>query len=343
MKKKVDSVWQPVKKNDTVISDMHADIGVGSRVNESGSNGIGVRTFRDTLMNKEPEPGLLGVNVEPNTQAFGEWFDCGLIGCVKFLLVLTDLRRIIRNLSHVQINIRYVGGLYVLLVFNSSEDKCAFLDMKELWYDVFSILDEWKGQVLEVERLAWFKIHGVPLSISCPKVFNNIAGKFGELIQSAQFSEDGGDLSYACCGVLYKGSERVNDKVIVNWKGKSYSVLVEEEVGEWIPDCLVDDEDNEDDVVTNIIMEDGNDANAVACEGEMEQEGDGYTGQEVRSNDVNLDPVVNVQEIFSQHFQEGGQGNESRKKRGSFVRKKAARSKSNSPSGMERPKKKVTG
>ncbi|KAJ0793130.1 hypothetical protein HanOQP8_Chr01g0026241 [Helianthus annuus] len=292
MKKKEDSIWQPVKKNDKVNSDMHADIGVDIRVNESRSNGIGVRTFRDTLMNKEPGPGLSEVNMDSNTQAFGKWFYCGLFGRVKFLSALTDLWRLLRNLSHVQINIIYVGGLYV--PFDSNEDKCVFLDKKELWYDVFSILDEWKGQVLEVERMAWLKIHAVPLSISCPKVFDDIAGKFGEIIQSAQFSEDGGDLSYACCGVLYKGSERVHDKVIVNWKGKCYSVFVEEEVGEWIPDCLVDDEDNEDDVVTNIIMEDGNDANVVACEGEMEQEGDGYIGQEVRSNDISLDPVVNV-------------------------------------------------
>ncbi|KAJ0749342.1 putative RNA recognition motif domain, nucleotide-binding alpha-beta plait domain superfamily [Helianthus annuus] len=190
MKKKVDSVWKPVIKNDTVINDMHADIGVDSRVNGSGSNGIGMRTFWDTLMNKEPEPGLLEVNVEPNTQAFGEWFDCGLIGRVMFLSVLTDLRRILRNLSHVQINIRYVGGCTSFSCLTVVRISVRFWTGRN--YDVFSILDEWKGQVLEVERLAWFKIHGVPLSISCPKLFDDIAGKFGEVIQSAQFSEDGG-------------------------------------------------------------------------------------------------------------------------------------------------------
>ncbi|MFS7917120.1 hypothetical protein Hanom_Chr03g00185291 [Helianthus anomalus] len=141
--------------------------------------------------------------------------------------------------------------------------------------------------------LAWIKIHGVPLSISCPKVFDDIAGKFGDMIQSAKFSEDDGDLSYACCGVLRIRSERVHDKVIVNWKGKRYSVLVEEEVREWIPDCLVDEEDNEDDVVTNNIMEDGSDTNVVACDRETEQVGDGYLGQDEMSNEVNLDTVMN--------------------------------------------------
>ncbi|MFS7917051.1 hypothetical protein Hanom_Chr03g00184551 [Helianthus anomalus] len=58
---------------------MHADIEEDIRVNQSGSNGNGVQMFRDTLINKEPEPGLLEVIVDPNTQVFGEWFDCGLI------------------------------------------------------------------------------------------------------------------------------------------------------------------------------------------------------------------------------------------------------------------------
>ncbi|MFS7960692.1 hypothetical protein Hanom_Chr08g00706041 [Helianthus anomalus] len=48
---------------------------------------------------------------------------------------------------------------------------------------------------------------------------------------------------------------------------------------------------------------------------------------------------VNVHEVFSQHIQERGHDGETRKKRGSHVHKKVARSKSNSPLGQERPKK----
>ncbi|MFS7943831.1 hypothetical protein Hanom_Chr06g00504821 [Helianthus anomalus] len=47
-----------------------------------------------------------------------------------------------------------------------------------------------------------------------------------------------------------------------------------------------------------------------------------------------------VQNVNSQQFTEGMKDVNSRKKRGAFVRKKTDRSKSNSPTGVERPKKK---
>ncbi|KAJ0454198.1 hypothetical protein HanIR_Chr15g0737431 [Helianthus annuus] len=88
-------------------------------------------------------------------------------------------------------------------------------------------------------------------------------------MQFAQFSENGEDLSYACGGVLCKHSERIQNLVALKWKSKTFSVLVEEELGEWIPDCLVDFEVKEDDPNIDVMMDSATDNGIETNEGRM--------------------------------------------------------------------------
>ncbi|MFS7937653.1 hypothetical protein Hanom_Chr05g00430171 [Helianthus anomalus] len=109
-----------------------------------------------------------------------------------------------------------------MLVFNNKEEAVAFLDQKELWNEIFSSLEVWKGQGYENERIAWLKFHVVPLSVSTSEVFDNIASSFGSVIQSAEFSDNGEDLSYACGGIICKQVERIHKVVTLHWKSKTY-------------------------------------------------------------------------------------------------------------------------
>ncbi|MFS7960693.1 hypothetical protein Hanom_Chr08g00706051 [Helianthus anomalus] len=72
MHRKEEAVWQPVRKIDTPSNDMHADKEEEIRGDQSGLNGNnnGVRMFRDTLINKDSDVGLMEINVDPNIQAF---------------------------------------------------------------------------------------------------------------------------------------------------------------------------------------------------------------------------------------------------------------------------------
>ncbi|KAJ0750902.1 hypothetical protein HanLR1_Chr05g0187211 [Helianthus annuus] len=171
------------------------------------------RSFSDTLLNKEPSLGCMEILVDDKVQAFGDWFDFGLLRHASNLGTLTDLRRCLRTVSNSDIQIKYVGGLYVLLVFGSRKEKEVFVSKSDVWCHIFDRLEDWSGQIIEFERIAWLKIHGVPLRLSCIQVFDDIAAKFGNVVQSAQFSEDGGDLSFAYIGILCNSVDRVNKKI----------------------------------------------------------------------------------------------------------------------------------
>ncbi|MFS8004901.1 hypothetical protein Hanom_Chr13g01231161 [Helianthus anomalus] len=60
----------------------------------------------------------------------------------------------------------------------------------------------------------------------------------GSVMHLAQFPEGDHDLSYALVAILCNKVDQINEKVVLKWQGQSFSVLVEEECSEWIPDCI---------------------------------------------------------------------------------------------------------
>ncbi|MFS7985104.1 hypothetical protein Hanom_Chr11g00994541 [Helianthus anomalus] len=111
--------------------------------------------------------------------AFSELYECGVFARVKGFEELSNLRRLLRNMSNLDIEIKYVGGLYVL-VFNNNDEKNRFIADGESWKICFDLADSWRGQSIVLERIAWLKVHGVPLCISSKSLFDEIAGKFGK-------------------------------------------------------------------------------------------------------------------------------------------------------------------
>ncbi|KAM0026093.1 putative RNA recognition motif domain, nucleotide-binding alpha-beta plait domain superfamily [Helianthus debilis subsp. tardiflorus] len=67
---------------------------------------------------------------------------------------------------------------------------------------------------------------------------------FGVVAKLPVVTEEDGDLSMGCVGVLVGDGKRIIEKVVLNWQDKRYRVWVSEDLGEWIPDCLDEDSDS---------------------------------------------------------------------------------------------------
>ncbi|KAI3712005.1 hypothetical protein L1987_70554 [Smallanthus sonchifolius] len=160
--------------------------------------------------------------------------------------------------------------------------------------------------------------------------------------QQQSFTEDGWDLSFACIGVLSNSVDRVNQKILLKWKGFSFGIMVEEEVGDWIPDCLFTMEEVEVDcIMSDTVVVGEKIGTSQNSGGDSVSEGSQHGGNDLPSNpaiDI-LTNISDVHEVFSHHLNEGCKGSDKKKKRGKFARKKADTSKSISPSDQERPKK----
>ncbi|KAJ0816766.1 putative RNA recognition motif domain, nucleotide-binding alpha-beta plait domain superfamily [Helianthus annuus] len=136
--------------------------------------------------------------------------------------------------------IQYLGGLSVLISFESEESSNNFLLEKGTWSRWFSSLSPWIGQALPYERFAWVIVHGVPPHLVSRKVFDMIGGKYGKVIHHSQFLETDGDLSYDRLGILTDSGNRINGTLNLSWQDKRYKVWAVEENDSWIPDFLDD-------------------------------------------------------------------------------------------------------
>ncbi|KAJ0524826.1 hypothetical protein HanHA300_Chr09g0305001 [Helianthus annuus] len=289
----------------------------------------------------EVEPEVPEVKVDSNVTAFSDLYECGVLARVKGFEELSNLRRFLRSMSNFHVEIKYVGGLYVLLVFNNDDEKNRFIADGESWKICFDLVDSWRGQSIVLERIAWLKVHGVPLCISSKSLFDEIAGKFGRVIQSAQFAEDDGDLSYAIVGVLINSLDRVNSKCKLSWKASTLFALVEEERGEWIPDCLVE----LDEVDEGFAQLDDNNSGEDLIQRENNNvdnlmDGSAFNQQGLRNN-IEAGKVNDSNGVFQKHFNEGNNISGGRKKKVKVGMKKQVVRKSRSPLDQERPKKRI--
>ncbi|KAJ0809040.1 putative RNA recognition motif domain, nucleotide-binding alpha-beta plait domain superfamily [Helianthus annuus] len=200
------------------------------------------RPFVDSLLNRNR---MDVIRVEDGVEGFTQWNGKALVGKVADFKTLSSLKTMLCNRGWPTVEIKYVGGFTVVLVFNNSSDADSFFLESTGWSSWFSNLNRWDGRVIEEEeRIVWLQVHGVPVQLALDLVFDSIGSRYGKIVQSTCLEEAGNNLSYALIAVLSKSCKRIVDRVDIAWRGKTFRVWVDEDIGEWILDCVADlDED----------------------------------------------------------------------------------------------------
>ncbi|KAJ0521390.1 hypothetical protein HanIR_Chr10g0470271 [Helianthus annuus] len=176
--------------------------------NNSNSVGMGDKfrtfSFRDfrsysDVLGKEKVSEDVGKEVESNqvvekqeckksvvlldrTEAFKDMFGKAVVGRTVDLETLVDFDRLLRIARTDFSNIQYLGGLSILISFSDEVSTKKLLDSREVWGPWFSKLDAWEGQSLPLERVAWLRLHGVPLHLLDPVVLKMIGELFTKVL-----------------------------------------------------------------------------------------------------------------------------------------------------------------
>ncbi|MFS7960136.1 hypothetical protein Hanom_Chr08g00699651 [Helianthus anomalus] len=188
--------------------------------------------------------------------------------------------------------------MLVLASFKSGEDMERFFTLAKDNKESFRSVEKWVGQTMLFERIAWLRIQGIPLHLLDNSIINMIGGKFGKIIQEGQHGEWDSDLSYDYVGILVSEVKRIQEEVVVQWRGRRYRVWVEEEIGEWEPEFLGKDRGVEVTAVNRSqspVPECQTGSNpVVALEGAMLSEGNKESSQNDVVDDINYkeDPKI---------------------------------------------------
>ncbi|GJR02879.1 nucleotide-binding alpha-beta plait domain-containing protein [Tanacetum coccineum] len=104
-----------------------------------------------------------------------------LIGRVKDVGSLSNLKKVLCNKGFDNIFVRYMGELWVLLEFDNTKAKELFRDNVGVgsW---FSVLRQASHDFTPEGRIAWVDVEGIPFKFWSGKTFKKIATKWGELL-----------------------------------------------------------------------------------------------------------------------------------------------------------------
>ncbi|KAM0019261.1 putative RNA recognition motif domain, nucleotide-binding alpha-beta plait domain superfamily [Helianthus debilis subsp. tardiflorus] len=157
-----------------------------------------------------------------------------VIGDAKGVRALGKIRAMLTSGGYADNPICYIGGTKIMVVFKDKTSAVDFVENKaEMWEPLLSSVVLWKGQDFPFERLAWLRIHGVPIYLRESMVFNKIGELFGELVWKSEFTWAATDNSTSVCGVLTSSKKRIDEEVTLKWGEKEFNTWVTEEVTDW--------------------------------------------------------------------------------------------------------------
>ncbi|GKA79596.1 uncharacterized mitochondrial protein-like protein [Tanacetum coccineum] len=107
--------------------------------------------------------------------------ELALIGCHKDFRSIANSKIICKNEGFTGVEVKYLGGLWVMFVFNDKQVRDRFLKHEGIlsW---FSSLEPCHDDFVLKERLVWLEIEGVPIRAWNNDTFKSICNKWGEVL-----------------------------------------------------------------------------------------------------------------------------------------------------------------
>ncbi|GJW77700.1 RNA-directed DNA polymerase, eukaryota [Tanacetum coccineum] len=164
-----------------------------------------------------------------------------LMGRIKEFASLTNLKNALINEGFVDLNVSYLGELWVLLEFSSVKSKEAFRDNVGVssW---FSEIRQASFDINPDGRIVWVEIEGVPLKLWTLNTFKRIVTRWGNLIDTND--SDGNCFHSKRLCLFTKSISNIYENFKIIFRGKVYWIRAKEVPG-WTPD-LVEDSDEEE-------------------------------------------------------------------------------------------------
>ncbi|GJZ98645.1 RNA-directed DNA polymerase, eukaryota, reverse transcriptase zinc-binding domain protein [Tanacetum coccineum] len=165
-----------------------------------------------------------------------------VMGKVKEFGSMSNLKLVLANEGFVNIQLKYLGGYWVMIEFFPKDSKEKFMANMGVssW---FSTIQQASSSFYVDERVIWVDIEGIHLKVWSKNTFERIVFKWGELI----YIDDQKDMCFhqkrICIKTKYAENISESFKIIVH--GKVFWVRAKEVDG-WVPDFVEEEESDSD-------------------------------------------------------------------------------------------------
>ncbi|GJX12855.1 RNA-directed DNA polymerase, eukaryota, reverse transcriptase zinc-binding domain protein [Tanacetum coccineum] len=148
---------------------------------------------------------------------------------VKEVDTISNIYYVCRNEGFDDINIHYIGGLWVWIQFTYEKTCETFKandSLKKLWSSIMNVSPAFKVD----ERMVWIEIIGLPLCAWGSNAFKKVASLFGKFKFFDLEVEDCMSMGRSC--IATKVATPISEKVNVSIHGENFQVCVKE-IGTW--------------------------------------------------------------------------------------------------------------
>ncbi|MFS7948397.1 hypothetical protein Hanom_Chr06g00559571 [Helianthus anomalus] len=143
------------------------------------------------------------------------WGWKAVTGEVKQFSAFNELYVMLEEANIWEADIRCLGGKKILISMKSPEVADYFIDNKEIWDSRLKNVEEWEGQSIATQRLAWLKITGLQVHIWSEEIMQCIGARFGEVFQNYDTDTNDLNMHFDVIGVLVKMGEKIDQKIKV--------------------------------------------------------------------------------------------------------------------------------
>nr|GFA96039.1 nucleotide-binding alpha-beta plait domain-containing protein [Tanacetum cinerariifolium] len=165
-----------------------------------------------------------------------------LLGKVKEFASLTNLKVVSGKEGYPNIELKYMGGFWVMIMFQDDETK------KRFQFNL--VVGSWFSQIIQAhndfiidERVIWVEVEGVPCKWWSRNTFSHVASRWGTLLNGEELEEEGYHSNRIC--IRTKLKTVVFDSFRMVYRGMTCWVRAIEIPG-WVPDFEEDGEEGYD-------------------------------------------------------------------------------------------------
>lgn len=180
-----------------------------------------------------PEPRPIQLQHEPQT--YNQLQKVSLIGETMTIDHLGHLLKLLRVNREDELQIKYIGGLMVLILFDRSCEAKDFLRKEERQKEHFKWLKWGEETDTHLERVSWIRITSLPLQLWGERNFTTITEGFRRTVAPYEDLPYRVDLSCPKIGILTTRRAKINDEILATIGGKVLKLGVIEFDEDWFP------------------------------------------------------------------------------------------------------------
>ncbi|GJU79655.1 RNA-directed DNA polymerase, eukaryota [Tanacetum coccineum] len=154
-----------------------------------------------------------------------------ILAKVKDLSVISELLKHMSSEGFDDVGLRYVGGRWVWLEFDSMDQVESVKTSKAL-KEIFLEFKDVSHDFIPDERCVWIDLVGLPLASWAPEVYKKLGGRWGSSVFTDMVSD--GPMSHGKVCVLTESLHRVIESFIVSYRNRTYRIIATE-FAYWAP------------------------------------------------------------------------------------------------------------